>query len=352
MRSSVSRRREEPSEPPLMIQVPRRLAPNRWSVSAGMGDRFHRNAQSGVPSGDGPHGREAVDADGPGGVCGAEVVVGARTAASSTRCASGLQGFRCWSPVKCGHGAPYTIGRPWRSTGEILRFVALQLNADAETIPPTPAGSRRSRSISSAAASTCVCARSPPPPANGWRDSSRTKRCGSIARAPCWRGAGLAARRTRPRAGRLGAAPRGGGGTAEGSRPADATNGRAPVGGNCSARPWTPRTDERLQRRRREVERRIGRQAAAPGRAVLAVGPQRRQRRRRFPALLVDELHPAQKRRGELAQPGVPLGRLLDAGLSVAPRPARELGLVFAQLRLRHRAQQSGPQLVVADVAV
>ncbi len=37
--------------------------------------------------------------------------------------------------------------------------------------------------------------------------------------------------------------------------------------------------DERLQRRRREVERRIGRHAAAPRRAVFAVGPQRRQRR-------------------------------------------------------------------------
>ena len=39
--------------------------------------------------------------------------------------------------------------------------------------------------------------------------------------------------------------------------------------------------DERLQRRRGEVERRMGRNAAASRRAVFAVGPQRRQRRRR-----------------------------------------------------------------------
>ena len=94
--------------------------------------------------------------------------------------------------------------------------------------------------------------------------------------------------------------------------------------------------DERVQRRRGEVERRMGRNAAAPRRAVFAVGPQCRQRRRRPPALLVDELHPAQKRPGELAQPGVPLGRLLEAGLAVAPRPVRQVGLVLAQLRLGH----------------
>ena len=94
--------------------------------------------------------------------------------------------------------------------------------------------------------------------------------------------------------------------------------------------------DERLQRRRCEVERCVGRWAAASRRAVFAVGPQRRQRRRRSLALLVDELHPAQKRPGELAQPGVPLGRLLEAGLPVAPRPVRQVGLVVAQLRLRH----------------
>ena len=70
---------------------------------------------------------------------------------------------------------------------------------------------------------------------------------------------------------------------------------------------------------------------AAPGRAGFAVGPQRRQRRRRALALLVDELHPAQKRPGEPAQPGVPLGGLLEAGLPVAPRPVRQVGLVPAQ---------------------
>ena len=110
--------------------------------------------------------------------------------------------------------------------------------------------------------------------------------------------------------------------------------------------------DERLQRRWREVERHIGRQAAAPRRAVFAVGPQRRQRRRGVLGLLVDELHPAQKRRGELAQPGVPLRRLLEAGLPVAPRPVRQVGLVLAQLLLRHDGQQSGPQPVVDDVRI
>ena len=57
--------------------------------------------------------------------------------------------------------------------------------------------------------------------------------------------------------------------------------------------------DERLPRRRREVERCVGRDAAATRRAVFAVDPQRRQGRRGALALFVDELHPAQKRCGE-----------------------------------------------------
>ena len=101
--------------------------------------------------------------------------------------------------------------------------------------------------------------------------------------------------------------------------------------------------DERLQRRRREVERCVGRDAAASRRAVFAVDPQRRQGRRGALALLVDELHPAQKRCGELVQPGVPLSRLLEAGPAVAPRPVRQVGLVLLQLFLRHGRQQSGP---------
>ena len=48
----------------------------------------------------------------------------------------------------------------------------------------------------------------------------------------------------------------------------------------------------------------------------------------------------------------MPLGRLLEAGLPVAPRPVRQVGLVLAQLRLRHDGQQSGPQLVVDDVGI
>ena len=46
------------------------------------------------------------------------------------------------------------------------------------------------------------------------------------------------------------------------------------------------------------------------------------------------------------------LGRLLEAGLPVASRPARQVGLVLAQLLLRHDGQQSGAQLVVADVRI
>ena len=48
----------------------------------------------------------------------------------------------------------------------------------------------------------------------------------------------------------------------------------------------------------------------------------------------------------------MPLGRLLEAGLPVAPRPARKVGLVLAQLLLRHDGQQSGAQFVVADVRI
>ena len=96
----------------------------------------------------------------------------------------------------------------------------------------------------------------------------------------------------------------------------------------------------------------VGHAVAASRRAVFAVDPQRRQGRRSALALLVDELHPAQKRRGELAQPGVPLGRLLEAGPAVAPRPVRQIGLVLVQLRRRYGRQQSGPQLVVADVGI
>ena len=55
------------------------------------------------------------------------------------------------------------------------------------TFLETPAGSRRFPSISSASVSTCVCARSTPPPANGWRGSSKTKRSDSTARRRCWR---------------------------------------------------------------------------------------------------------------------------------------------------------------------
>ena len=48
----------------------------------------------------------------------------------------------------------------------------------------------------------------------------------------------------------------------------------------------------------------------------------------------------------------MPLGRLLEAGLPVAPRPVRQVGLVLAQLLLRHDGQQSGPQPVVGDVGI
>ena len=77
-----------------------------------------------------------------------------------------------------------------------------------------------------------------------------------------------------------------------------------------------------LQRRRCEVERCVGRQAAASRGAVFAGDPQRRPRRRGALALLVDERHPGQNRRGELAQPGVPLGGLREARLAIARNPA------------------------------
>jgi hypothetical protein len=101
--------------------------------------------------------------------------------------------------------------------------------------------------------------------------------------------------------------------------------------------------DERLQRRRREVERCVGRDSAASRRPVFAVDPQRRQGRRGALALLVDELHPAQKRRGELVQPGVPLGRLLEAGPAVAPRPVRQVGLVPRATAPPARSTAVGP---------
>ena len=47
---------------------------------------------------------------------------------------------------------------------------------------------------------------------------------------------------------------------------------------------------------------------------------------------------------------GAQLGRLLEAGLSAASRPVRQVGLVLAQLRLRHGGQQSGPGVGAAGV--
>ena len=112
-----------------------------------------------------------------------------------------------------------------------------------------------------------------------------------------------------------------------------------PVAAFANAQPWSWSSARYaappLQRRPGEVERQMGRNAAATRRAVFAVGPRRRQYRRS--SLLVDELHPASnKRPGELAQSGVPLGRLLEARLPVAPRPLRQVGPVLAQLRLGH----------------
>ena len=75
----------------------------------------------------------------------------------------------------------------------------------------------------------------------------------------------------------------------------------------------------------REVERCVGRDAAASRRAVFAVNPQRRQGRRGALTLLVDELHPAQKRRGELAQPGVPHHGRRDHAAQPDPAQARRV---------------------------
>ena len=72
---------------------------------------------------------------------------------------------------------------PLEIDGGILRFVALQLGTDAETIHAY-AGSRRSPNISSASASTCACALSMPP-VNGWRGSSKLRRPeNTVGRAP------------------------------------------------------------------------------------------------------------------------------------------------------------------------
>ena len=87
--------------------------------------------------------------------------------------------------------------------------------------------------------------------------------------------------------------------------------------------------------------RRRGRRGVPP--PGVRVDPQRRQGRRGALALLVDELHPAQKRRGELVQPGVPLDRLLEAGLPVAPRPVRQVGLVLVATAPPARSTAVGP---------
>ena len=122
---------------------------------------------------------------------------------------------------------------PLEIDGEILRFAALQLGADAETIhayalrqQTVSAHQRRIgqylrlRTFDTAAGERL---------ARFLEDEAlRLDRTGSLlARARSW------LRDERPRAGRLGAAPHGGGCPTEGPRPADATHDRASVGGDA-----------------------------------------------------------------------------------------------------------------------
>ena len=135
---------------------------------------------------------------------------------------------------------------PLEIDGEILRFAALQLSADAETIH---AYARRQQTVSAhqrrigqyLRLRTFDTAAGEQPGAVPRGRSAAARSHGLAAGA----GAGLASRRTRPRPGRLGAAPRGGGCPAEGPRPADATHSRASVG--VDARP--PRCAGRRRRR-------------------------------------------------------------------------------------------------------
>ena len=77
---------------------------------------------------------------------------------------------------------------PLEIDGEILRFAALQLGADAETIH---AYARRQQTISEHQQRIGEYLRLrafDASPENGWRGSSRTRRCGSSGPPRCWRG--------------------------------------------------------------------------------------------------------------------------------------------------------------------
>ena len=108
------------------------------------------------------------------------------------------------------------------------------------------------RASSSASVSTCVCARSTPPPANGWRGSSKTKRCGSTARRPCWRGRGAGSATNTVLAPADSVLRRAvGAARHQGPRPADATHGRAACRRRCAtaSTSWSPSaTTSRIRR--------------------------------------------------------------------------------------------------------
>ena len=119
--------------------------------------------------------------------------------------------------------------------GEILRFAALQLGADAETIH---ADAGRQQTVSEhqqrigeylrmGAFDAAVGERL----ARVIEDEAlRLERTASLLA----RGARLASRRARSRAGRFGVAPRDRGCPTQGPDAADATHGRAPVGHRCA----------------------------------------------------------------------------------------------------------------------
>ena len=95
----------------------------------------------------------------------------------------------------------------------------------------------------------------------------------------------------------------------------------------------------------------MGRHAAAPRRAVFAVGPERRQRRRRSLALLVD-FSCSETVRGTGSARRAARRSARSWPFRSSRVQFRQVGLVLAQLRLRRGGQQSSPQLVVADVEI
>ena len=110
--------------------------------------------------------------------------------------------------------------------------------------------------------------------------------------------------------------------------------------------------NERTERLRDEVDREAFGQCPATVLAKLAVRTQRLERGRLAPPALVEELHPAQERRGEPAQGRMPPCRFDEPRWAIASRPVRQLRVVFAKCLLGHHAHQSGAQFGVVDAGI